>query len=88
LCTVVHSFGATGEEQNPSCLRSSQWGGVSGPFSWYTAGPLMAIEWRLNATAYLNIAAGFSNSFQSYTPKGVMGTWNIFPMVTQLFCDV
>ena len=36
----------------------------------------MALEQCLNATAYPNIAARFSHSLQSCTPKGMMGTWN------------
>uniref|UniRef100_A0A8C2WQQ2 Uncharacterized protein n=1 Tax=Cyclopterus lumpus TaxID=8103 RepID=A0A8C2WQQ2_CYCLU len=41
------------------CVVAASGGRVmgSGPFNWYTVGPLMAIERCLNARAYLNIAA-------------------------------
>ncbi len=47
---------------DPSCLVSTvQAGGggvmVWGIFSWYTLGPLVPIEHRLNATSYLSIVA-------------------------------
>ncbi len=47
---------------DPSCIVSTvQAGGgavmVSGIFSWHTLGPLVLIEHRLNATAYLSIVA-------------------------------
>ncbi len=50
------------ESMDPSCLVSTvQAGGggvmVWGIFSWHTLGPLVPIEHRLNATAYLSIAA-------------------------------
>lgn len=60
---------------------------VSRPFNWYTLGPLMAIEQCLNARAYLNIAARFSHSLQSCTPKGMTGTLNkimLSALVTEL----
>ncbi len=47
---------------NPSCLVSTVQavgGGVMvwGIYSWHTLGPLLPIEHRLNATAYLSIVA-------------------------------
>ncbi len=47
---------------DPSCLVSTvQAGGgglmLWGIFSWHTLGPLVPIEHRLNATAYLSIVA-------------------------------
>ncbi len=50
------------ESMDPSCLVSTvQAGGggvmVWGIFSWHTLGPLVPIELRLNATAYLSIVA-------------------------------
>ena len=53
----------------------NRWGlMVSGPFSWYTVSLLMPIVQCFNARTYLNIAAGFSDSWQSCIPKGMMGT--------------
>lgn len=59
---------------------------VSGPLNWCTVGPLIAIERCLNARAYLYIAARFSHSLQSCTPKGMMGTLNkiMLPAMTEL----
>uniref|UniRef100_A0A8D3DL82 Uncharacterized protein n=1 Tax=Scophthalmus maximus TaxID=52904 RepID=A0A8D3DL82_SCOMX len=53
------------ESVDPSCLVSTvQVGGggvmVWGIFSWHTLGPLVQIEHRLNATAYLSIVADHS----------------------------
>ncbi len=50
------------ESMDPSCFVSTvQAGGggvmVWGIFSWHTLGPLVPIEHRLNATAYLSIVA-------------------------------
>ncbi len=49
------------ESMDPSCLVSTVQAGVGvmlwGMFSWHTLGPLVPIEHRLNATAYLSIAA-------------------------------
>ncbi len=47
---------------DPSCLVSTVQAAavgvmVWGIFSWYTLGPLVQIEHRLNAAAYLNIVA-------------------------------
>ncbi len=58
------------ESMDPSCLVSTvQAGGggvmVWGIFSWHTLGPLVPIEHRLNATAYLSIAAGHVHPFMT-----------------------
>ncbi len=50
------------ESMDPSCLVSTVQAGcgvgmVWGIFSWHTLGPLVPIEHRLNATAYLSIVA-------------------------------
>ncbi len=54
------------ESMDPSCLVSTvqaAGGGVMvwGIFSWHTLGPLVPIEHRLNAAAYLSIVAGNVN---------------------------
>ncbi len=56
------------ESMDPSCLVSTvQAGGggvmVWGIFSWHTLGPLVPIEHRLNATAYLSIVADHVHPF-------------------------
>ncbi len=56
------------ESMDPSCLVSkvqAAAGGVMvwGIFSWQTLGPLVPIEHRLNATAYLSIVADHSHHF-------------------------
>ena len=38
-------------------------GMVWGVFSWYTLGPLIKVELRLNATGYLNIVANQVHPF-------------------------
>ncbi len=58
------------ENIDPSCLVSMvQAGGggvmVCGIFSWYTLGPLVPIEHRLNATAYLSIVADHVHPFMT-----------------------
>ncbi len=55
---------------DPSCLVSTvQAGGggvmVWGIFSWHTLGPLVPIEHRLNATAYLSIVADHVHPFMT-----------------------
>ncbi len=54
---------------DPSCLVSTvQAGGgvmVWGTFSWHTLGPLVPIEHRLNATAYLSIVADHVHPFMT-----------------------
>ncbi len=55
---------------DPSCLVSTvQAGGggvmVWGIFSWHTLGPLILIEHRLNATAYLSIVADHVHPFMT-----------------------
>ncbi len=57
---------------DPSCLVSTfhaggGGGGVMmwGIFSWQTLGPLVPIEHRLNATAYLSIVADHVNLFMT-----------------------
>ncbi len=49
------------ESMDPSCLVSMVQPGVMvwGIFSWHTFGPLVPIEHRLNATAYLSIVADY-----------------------------
>ncbi len=58
------------ESMDPSCLVSTvQAGGgglmVWGIFSWYTLGPLVPIEHRLNTTVYLNIVADYAHPFMT-----------------------
>ncbi len=59
------------ESMDPSCLVSTvQAGGGGGVmlwgiFSWHTLGPLVPIEHRLNATAYLSIAADHVHPFMT-----------------------
>ncbi len=58
------------ENMDPSCLVSTvQAGGggimVWGIFSWHTLGPLVPIEHRLNATAYLSIVADHVHPFMT-----------------------
>ncbi len=58
------------ESMDPSCLVSTvqaAGGGVMvwGIFSWYTLGPLVPIEHRLNATAYLSIVADHVHPFMT-----------------------
>ncbi len=58
------------ESMDPSCLVSTvqaAGGGVMvwGIFSWHTLGPLVPIEHRLNATAYLSIVADHVHPFMT-----------------------
>ncbi len=58
------------ESMDPSCLVSTvqaAGGGVMvwGLFSWYTLGPLVPIEHRLNASAYLSIVADHVHPFMT-----------------------
>ncbi len=56
------------ESMDPSCLLSMVQGGgvmVWGIFSWHTLGPLVPIEHRLNATAYLSIVADHVHPFMT-----------------------
>ncbi len=58
------------ESKDPSCLDSMvQTGGgcvtVWGIFSWHNLGPLVPIEHRLNATAYLSIVADHVHPFMT-----------------------
>ncbi len=58
------------ESMDPSCLVSTvQAGGggvmVWGTFYWHTLGPLVPIEHRLNATAYLSIIADHVHPFMT-----------------------
>ncbi len=56
------------ESMDPSCLVSTvQAGGVMvrGMFSWHTLGPLVPIEHRLNATAYLSVVADHVHPFMT-----------------------
>ncbi len=55
---------------DPSCLVSTvqaAGGGVMvwGIFSWHTLGPLVPVEHRLNATAYLSIVADHVHPFMT-----------------------
>ncbi len=55
---------------DPSCLVSTvQAGGggviVWGIFSWHTLGPLVPIDHRLNATAYLSVVADHVHPFMT-----------------------
>ncbi len=65
---------------DPSCLVSTvQAGGggviVWGIFSWHTLGPLVPIEHRLNATAYLSIVADHSPQSPDLNP--IEHLWNV-----------
>ncbi len=55
---------------DPSCLVSMVLAGVSvmlwGIFSWHTLDPLVSIEHRLNATAYLIIVGDYVHPFMTY----------------------
>ncbi len=57
------------ESMDPSCLVSTvQAGGgimVWGIFSWHTFGPLVPIEYHLNASAYLSIVANHVHPFMT-----------------------
>ncbi len=58
------------ESMDPSCLVSTVQAGdggvmVWGIFSWHTLGPLVPIEHRLNATAYLSIVADHVHPFMT-----------------------
>ncbi len=58
------------ESMDPSCLVSTVQAAGSGVmvwglFSWYTLGPLVPIEHRLNATAYLSIVADHVHPFMT-----------------------
>ncbi len=59
------------DSMDPSCLVSTVHAGggggviVWGIFSWHTLGPLVLIEHRLNATAYLSIVAGHVHFFMT-----------------------
>ncbi len=55
---------------DPSCLVSTFQAGGGGVmvweiFSWHTLGPLVPIEHRLNATAYLSIVADHVHPFMT-----------------------
>ncbi len=60
------------ESMDPSCLVSTvQAGGgvmVWGIFYWHTLGPLVPIEHRLNATAYLSIVADHVHPVMTSVP--------------------
>ncbi len=66
------------ESMDPSCLVSMvQAGGgvmVRGIFSWHTLGPLVPIEHRLNATAYLSIVADHVHPFMTTVYHLLMAT--------------
>ncbi len=66
------------ESMDPSCLVSTvQAGGgvmVWGIFSWHTLGPLVPIEHRLNATAYLSIVADHVHLFMTTVYHLLMAT--------------
>ncbi len=66
------------EGMDPSCLVSMvQAGGgvmVWGIFSWHTLGPLVPIEHRLNATAYLSIVADHVHPFMTTVYHLLMAT--------------
>ncbi len=56
------------ESMDPSCLVSTVHAGgvkVCGIFSWQTLGPLVPIEHRLNAPAYLNIVTDHVHPFMT-----------------------
>uniref|UniRef100_A0AAY4BRU7 Uncharacterized protein n=1 Tax=Denticeps clupeoides TaxID=299321 RepID=A0AAY4BRU7_9TELE len=56
---------------DPSGLESTvQAGGVMvwGTFSWHTLGPLVQIDHRCNATAYLSIVADHVHPFMTTAP--------------------
>ncbi len=55
------------ESLDPSCLNGSGWWwcNVWGIFSWHTLSPLVPIEHRLNATAYLSIVADHVHPFMT-----------------------
>ncbi len=58
------------KSKDPSCLVSTVQADVGGVmvwriFSWHTLGPLVPIEHRLNATAYLSIVADHVHPFMT-----------------------
>uniref|UniRef100_A0A8C1UPJ7 Transposable element Tcb1 transposase n=1 Tax=Cyprinus carpio TaxID=7962 RepID=A0A8C1UPJ7_CYPCA len=58
------------ESMDPTCLVSTVYAGgggvmVWGIFSWHTLGPLVPIEHRLNATAYLSIVSDHVHPFMT-----------------------
>ncbi len=76
---------------DPSCLVSTvQAGGgdemvLMGVFSWQTLGPLVPIEHRLNATAYLNIVADHVHPFMATVyPSSDATSSSIMHHVTKL----
>ncbi len=67
------------ESMDPSCLVSTvqaDGGGVVvwGIFSWHTLGPLVPIEHRLNATAFLSIVADHVHPFRTTVYHLLMAT--------------
>ncbi len=61
------------ENMDPSCLVSTVQAGdgvmVWGIYSWHTLGPLVPIEHRLNATAYLSIVADHVHPFMATSSR-------------------
>ncbi len=78
------------ESMDPSCLVSTvqaAGGGVMvwGIFSWHTLGPLVPIEHRLNATAYLSIVADHVHPFMTTVyPSSDATSSRIMHRVTKL----
>ncbi len=78
------------ESMDPSCLVSmvqAAGGGVMvwGIFSWHTLGPLVPIEHRLNATAYLSIVADHVHPFMTTVyPSSDATSSRIMHRVTKL----
>ncbi len=75
------------ESMGPSCLVSTVHAGgvkVCGIFSWHTLGPLVPIEHRLNATAYLSIVADHVHSFMTSVYPSSDGYSRIIHHVTKL----
>ncbi len=69
------------ESMDPSCLVSmvqAAGGGdvmVWGIFSWHTLGPLVPIDYRLNATAYLSIVASIQQDNAPCHKAQIISDW-------------
>ncbi len=72
FCCDIQMVGSEfGVKNMKAWISTVQAGGdvmVWGIFSWHTLGPLVPIEYRLNATAYLSIVADHVHPFMTSLP--------------------